>query len=64
MARSKSSKRWLSEHFDDHYVKMARQKGLRSRPAFKLLELQEKYQLIKPGMRVVDLGAAPGGWWR
>ncbi|MBT8048124.1 MAG: 23S rRNA (uridine(2552)-2'-O)-methyltransferase RlmE [Xanthomonadales bacterium] len=62
MARSKSSNRWLSEHFDDHYVKMAQQKGLRSRSAFKLLELQEKYQLIKPGMVVVDLGAAPGGW--
>ena len=62
MARSKSSKRWLSEHFDDHYVKLAQQQGLRSRSAFKLLELQEKYQLLKPGMVVVDLGAAPGGW--
>ena len=62
MARSKSSSRWMSEHFDDHYVKMAQQKGLRSRSAFKLLELQEKYDLIKPGMLVVDLGAAPGGW--
>jgi len=62
MARSKSSKRWLAEHFDDHYVKLAQQKGLRSRSAFKLLELQEKYQLVRPGMIVVDLGAAPGGW--
>jgi len=62
MARSKSSSKWLLEHFDDHYVKMAQQKGLRSRSAFKLLELQEKYLLIKPGMVVVDLGAAPGGW--
>jgi len=62
MARSKSSNRWLSEHFDDQYVKMAQQRGLRSRSAFKLLELQDKYQLIKPGMIVVDLGAAPGGW--
>jgi 23S rRNA (uridine2552-2'-O)-methyltransferase len=62
MARSKSSNKWLSEHFDDHYVKMAQQKGLRSRSAFKLLELQEKHQLIAPGMIVVDLGAAPGGW--
>jgi 23S rRNA (uridine2552-2'-O)-methyltransferase len=62
MARSKSSNRWLSEHFDDHYVKMAQNKGLRSRSAFKLQELQEKYRLIKPGMVVVDLGAAPGGW--
>jgi 23S rRNA (uridine2552-2'-O)-methyltransferase len=62
MARSKSSNRWLTEHFDDQYVKMAQQKGFRSRSAFKLLELQEKYQLVKPGMIVVDLGAAPGGW--
>jgi 23S rRNA (uridine2552-2'-O)-methyltransferase len=62
MAKSKSSRRWLSEHFDDHYVKLAQQKGLRSRSSFKLLELQEKYRLIKPGMTVVDLGAAPGGW--
>ena len=62
MARSKSSRRWLSEHFDDPYVKLAQQKGLRSRSAFKLLELQDKYQLIRPGMIVVDLGAAPGGW--
>ena len=62
MARSKSSKRWLSEHFDDPYVKLAQQKGLRSRSAFKLQELQDKYQLIRPGMIVVDLGAAPGGW--
>ena len=62
MARSKSSKRWLTEHFSDPYVKLAQQKGLRSRSAYKLLELQDKYQLIKAGMTVVDLGAAPGGW--
>jgi 23S rRNA (uridine2552-2'-O)-methyltransferase len=62
MARSKSSGRWLAEHFDDPYVKQAQQQGLRSRAAFKLLELQEKYRLIRPGMTVVDLGAAPGGW--
>ena len=62
MARSKSSGRWLAEHFDDPYVKQAQQQGLRSRAAFKLLELQEKYKLIRPGMTVVDLGAAPGGW--
>jgi 23S rRNA (uridine2552-2'-O)-methyltransferase len=62
MARSKSSKKWLAEHFDDHYVKQARQQGLRSRSAYKLLELQDKYGLIRPGMVVVDLGAAPGGW--
>jgi 23S rRNA (uridine2552-2'-O)-methyltransferase len=62
MAKSKSSKQWLAEHFDDHYVKLAQQQGLRSRSAFKLLELQEKYRLVRPGMTVVDLGAAPGGW--
>jgi 23S rRNA (uridine2552-2'-O)-methyltransferase len=62
MARSKSSGRWLAEHFDDYYVRMAQKEGFRSRSAFKLLELNEKYQLIKPGMTVVDLGAAPGGW--
>jgi 23S rRNA (uridine2552-2'-O)-methyltransferase len=62
MARSKSSKRWLAEHFDDHYVKLAQQRGLRSRAAFKLQELHDKYGVIKPGTTVVDLGAAPGGW--
>ncbi|MBT8040323.1 MAG: 23S rRNA (uridine(2552)-2'-O)-methyltransferase RlmE [Xanthomonadales bacterium] len=62
MGKSKSSRRWLNEHFDDHYVRLAQQQGLRSRSAFKLLELQEKYRLIKPGMTIVDLGAAPGGW--
>jgi len=62
MARSKSSKRWLNEHFDDQYVRQAQQQGLRSRSAFKLLELHEKHGLIRSGMTVVDLGAAPGGW--
>jgi 23S rRNA (uridine2552-2'-O)-methyltransferase len=62
MARSKSSKRWLAEHFDDPYVKLAQQQGLRSRAAFKLQELNRKYGLLRPGMCVVDLGAAPGGW--
>ena len=62
MARSKSSKRWLTEHFDDPYVKQAQKQGWRSRSAFKLLELQHKYQLIRPGMLIVDLGCAPGGW--
>jgi len=52
----------LREHFDDHYVKEAKRLGLRSRAAFKLMEIQEKDRLIKPGMVVVDLGAAPGGW--
>ncbi len=62
MSRSKTSKRWLREHFDDIYVKKAQQDGYRSRAAYKLLELQEKDRIIKPGMTVVDLGAAPGGW--
>lgn len=60
--RSASSTRWMQEHFDDHYVKLAQKRGLRSRAAFKLEELQQKDQLIKLGMTVVDLGAAPGGW--
>lgn len=62
MSRSKSSKRWLKEHFEDDYVKRAQKAGYRSRAAFKLLEIQEKDHLIKPGMNIVDLGAAPGGW--
>jgi 23S rRNA (uridine2552-2'-O)-methyltransferase len=62
MAKSKSSRRWLAEHFDDQYVKMAQQQGLRSRAAFKLMELDEKYGLLRKGMRVVDLGSAPGSW--
>ncbi|MGH8034828.1 MAG: 23S rRNA (uridine(2552)-2'-O)-methyltransferase RlmE [Lysobacterales bacterium] len=62
MARSRSSKRWLTEHFDDPYVKQAQKMGLRSRSAFKLIEIHEKYNLIKPGSRIVDLGCAPGGW--
>lgn len=62
MARSKSSKRWLKEHFSDPYVQRAQQEGYRSRAVFKLSEIQEKDHFIKPGMTVVDLGAAPGGW--
>ncbi len=61
-SRSKSSGAWLRQHFDDHYVKEAQRLGYRSRAAFKLLEIQEKDRLVKPGMSVVDLGAAPGGW--
>ena len=62
MARSKSSGRWLQEHFDDQYVKKSKELGYRSRASFKLLELNEKDKLITPGMTLVDLGAAPGGW--
>ena len=60
--RSKCSQRWLKEHFSDPYVKKAQAEGLRSRAAYKLEELVERDRLLKPGMVVVDLGAAPGGW--
>ena len=62
MARSKSSGNWLREHFDDEYVKQSQKDGYRSRAVYKLKEIDEKDQLIKPGMTVIDLGAAPGGW--
>lgn len=62
MARSKSSARWLREHFTDEYVKRAQQDGYRSRAVYKLLEIHEKDRLLRPGLTVVDLGAAPGGW--
>jgi 23S rRNA (uridine2552-2'-O)-methyltransferase len=62
MTRSKSSSRWLREHFSDPYVKRAQAEGWRSRAVFKLEELIERDRLLKPGMVVVDLGAAPGGW--
>ena len=62
MARSKSSARWLKEHFSDPFVKRAQAEGWRSRAVFKLEELIERDRLLKPGMVVVDLGAAPGGW--
>jgi len=62
MARSKSSARWLEEHFNDHYVKKSQEDGYRSRASYKLLELHEKDRLFKAGMTVVDLGSAPGGW--
>ncbi len=62
MARSKSSGRWLQEHFSDQYVKQSQADGYRSRASYKLLELHGKDKLFKPGMLVVDLGAAPGGW--
>jgi 23S rRNA (uridine2552-2'-O)-methyltransferase len=62
MAKSKSSKGWLKEHFDDHYVKMSQEDGVRSRAVYKLQEMDQKDKLLKPGINVVDLGAAPGGW--
>ena len=62
MSRSKSSQKWLQEHHDDQYVLQARKEGYRSRAVYKLIELQQKDKLLKPGMFVLDLGAAPGGW--
>lgn len=62
MRRTKSSKRWLEEHFDDVYVKKAQAEGYRSRAVYKLKEIDDKENILKPGMTVVDLGAAPGGW--
>ena len=62
MARSKSSSRWLQEHVNDPYVQRAQKEGYRARSSYKLIELDEKDRLLRPGMRVVDLGAAPGGW--
>src|SRR6201996_1551141 len=60
--RSAASQRWLARQLNDPYVAEARRQGWRSRAAFKLLELDEKFHLIRPGARVLDLGAAPGGW--
>ncbi len=62
MAKSKSSKIWLKEHFDDEYVRRSQQDGYRSRAIYKLIEIDKKDHLVKPGMTVIDLGAAPGGW--
>lgn len=62
MPRSKSSHRWLQEHVNDPYVKQAQKDGYRSRSSYKLIELNERDRLIRPGMLVMDLGSAPGGW--
>lgn len=59
---TKSSRAWMKEHLDDHYVKKAQQEGYRARAAYKLLEINEKTNLITKGMTVVDLGCAPGSW--
>ncbi len=61
-SRSKTSKAWLKEHFNDPWVAKAQEQGYRSRASFKLLEMNEKDRLFRPGMTVLDLGAAPGGW--
>ncbi|MDO6711600.1 23S rRNA (uridine(2552)-2'-O)-methyltransferase RlmE [Aliiglaciecola sp. 2_MG-2023] len=62
MARSKTSKKWLDEHVNDPYVKKAQIDGYRSRASYKLIEINEKDKLIRPGSIVMDLGSAPGGW--
>ena len=62
MARSKSSNKWLQEHFDDEFVKRSQKEGYRSRAVYKLEEIDQKDRLLKPGITVIDLGAAPGGW--
>ena len=62
MARSKTSKKWLDEHVNDPYVKKAQVDGYRSRASYKLLEINDKDKLIRPGGVVMDLGSAPGGW--
>lgn len=62
MTQRRKSRRWLDEHFADRYVKRAQQEGARSRAVYKLEELDRRDRLLKPGMTVIDLGAAPGGW--
>ncbi len=62
MKRSKTSKAWMQKHVNDPYVQQAKQQGYRARSAYKLLEIDAKDRLLKSGMRVVDLGSAPGGW--
>ena len=62
MKRSKSSHQWLQAHRNDHYVKQAQAEGYRSRAVYKLKEVDEQYRLIRPGLSILELGAAPGGW--
>ena len=61
-ALKESSRRWLERHLNDPYVQRRKAEGYRSRSAYKLIEIDDRYHLLKPGARVVDLGAAPGGW--
>ncbi len=62
MKRTKTSKSWMTEHVNDPFVQRAKADGLRARAAYKLMEIDDKDKLIRPGMVVVDLGAAPGSW--
>ena len=57
-----SSRRWLERHMNDPYVQRSKADGFRSRAAYKLIEMDDRYHILKPGLRVIDLGAAPGGW--
>jgi 23S rRNA (uridine2552-2'-O)-methyltransferase len=60
--RTVSQQRWLKRQIDDPYVRRAKAEGYRSRAAFKLVEIDDKHRILKPGQKVLDLGAAPGGW--
>jgi 23S rRNA (uridine2552-2'-O)-methyltransferase len=62
MKPSRTSKAWMQEHLNDPYVKLAQKEGYRARAAYKLMEIDDKDKLIKPGMTVVDLGSTPGSW--
>lgn len=62
MKQAKTSKAWMKEHVNDFFVKQSKKDGYRSRAAYKLIEISERDQILKPGMTVVDLGAAPGSW--
>ena len=62
MAKKGASRKWLKEHKADHYYRKAKKDGYRARSAFKLTQLNRKFSIIKPGMKVIDLGCAPGGW--
>jgi len=62
MKRTRTSKGWMQEHVNDEYVKRAQRDGYRARAAYKLIEIDDKDRLIKPGMTIVDLGSTPGSW--
>jgi 23S rRNA (uridine2552-2'-O)-methyltransferase len=62
MSKGKGNKTWIARHLSDPYVKEANKQGLRSRASFKIIQIQEKDKIFKPGMRILDLGSAPGGW--
>ena len=62
MNKNRTSKNWINEHISDPYVKMAQRDGFRSRSAYKLIEIDQKYKILKKGMTLLDLGSSPGGW--